>query len=43
MIEYDNIGGASKMEAEELLDFAKELRQEVLTLLNERFPDISPI
>lgn len=41
-IEYDNIGGASRAEAEELLDFVKELRTEVLTLLAEHFPDLSP-
>ena len=41
-VEYDNIGGASKAEAEELLDFAKELRMEVLKILSERFPELLP-
>ena len=41
-VEYDNIGGASKAEAIELLEFTKVLRCEVLKLLKERFPDLSP-
>ena len=35
-------GGASKAEAEELLDFTKELRTEVLQILAARFPELLP-
>ena len=41
-VEYDNIGGASKAEAIELLEFAKELRNEVLQILMEQFPELLP-
>ncbi len=37
-VEYDNIGGASRLEAEELLVFAKELRLEVISLLEKNYP-----
>lgn len=39
-VEYDNIGGASPTEARELLDFTKELKIEVLTLLRKNHPDL---
>ena len=39
-VEYDNIGGASLAEAEELLAFAKELRGEVIELLKQRHPEL---
>ncbi len=39
-VEYDNIGGASLAEAEELLAFAKELRVEVLELLKTTYPEL---
>lgn len=42
VVEYDNIGGASHAEAIELLDFVKELRQEVLEILAEKYPDLLP-
>lgn len=41
-VEYDNVGCASKSEAEELLSFVHELRQEVLELLAKNFPDLCP-
>ena len=39
-VEYDNIGGASRAEAQELLDFTKELRVEVIKILKEKYPDL---
>lgn len=42
MVEYDNIGGASRAEALELLDFTKELKIEVLKILQEKHPDLIP-
>ena len=42
-IEYDNVGGASEAEAEELLEFARELRQEVLDILAKQFPELNPV
>ncbi len=42
-VEYDNIGGASNAEALELLEFAKELKNEVLKILLEQFPNLVPI
>lgn len=38
VVEYDNIGGASHAEAIELLDFVKELKEEVLEILAEKYP-----
>ena len=40
MLEYDNIGGASRAEAQELLDFTKELKIEVLKILQKKHPDL---
>lgn len=42
VVEYDNIGGASHAEAIELLDFVKELKAEVLSILAEKYPDLLP-
>lgn len=42
MVEYDNIGGASRAEAQELLDFTKELKIEVMQILREKYPDLVP-
>ena len=39
-VEYDNIGCASYAEARELLDFTKELKIEVLNILQEKHPDL---
>ncbi len=41
-VEYDNIGGASRAEADELLAFAKELRTDVLARLKEQHPEFVP-
>ena len=41
-VEYDNIGGASHAEAQELLDFTEELKIEVLKILQEQHPDLIP-
>ena len=41
-VEYDNVGCASKAEAQELLDFVRELRKEVLELLSKNFPEVCP-
>lgn len=38
MVEYDNVGGASMAEAQELWQFAQELRQEVLEVLRRTYP-----
>lgn len=39
-VEYDNIGGASRVEVEELLEFVKELRGEVVEQLKSKFPQL---
>lgn len=39
-VEYDYVDGASESEAEELLDFAKELREEVVSRLNKKYPTL---
>ena len=39
-VEYDNIGGASHAEADELLSFAKELRIDVLENLQKKYPEL---
>ena len=39
-VEYDNIGGASRAEAQELLEFTKELKSEVLRILQEKHPEL---
>lgn len=41
-VEYDNVGGASAAEANELLEFARELRTEVLGILAKKFPELLP-
>lgn len=40
-VEYDHIGGASRSEAEELLAFVQGLRNEVLSILPEKYPDLA--
>ena len=37
-----NIGGVSRAEAQKLLDFTKELKIEVLKILQEKHPDLIP-
>ena len=39
-VEYDYVEGASATEAEELLAFVRELRNEVLARLRERYPTL---
>jgi len=39
-VEYDYVNGASETEAKELVDFAKELRKEVVNKLRERYPNL---
>lgn len=37
IVEYDNVGYASSQEALELLEFAKELKEEVISILQEKY------
>lgn len=39
-VEYDYVDGASESEAEELLEFAKELRLEVVDRLRAKYPNL---
>lgn len=39
-VEYDYVNGASETEASELVDFAKELRKEVVDKLRIRWPNL---
>ena len=39
-VEYDNIGGASRNEAIELIEFTTDLKKEVLKLLHEQYPEL---
>ena len=39
-IEYDYVEGASESEAKELIDFAKQLRSEVLQMLQAKYPNL---
>lgn len=39
-VEYDYVDGASKSEADELLDFAKELREDVVSRLRKKHPTL---
>ena len=41
IVEYDYVGGASEKDAKELLQFASELRSEVLAWLKEKHPELS--
>jgi uncharacterized protein (UPF0332 family) len=38
--EYEYVGGASKSDAEELIKFAKELRDDVMTWLKKHHPEL---
>ena len=40
-VEYDYVGGVSEDDAGELLDFARELRREVLEWMKKWHPDLS--
>ena len=39
-VEYDYVNGASDTEARELIDFAKDLRSEVVNKLKAKYPDL---
>jgi hypothetical protein len=39
-LEYDFVGGATEADADELVDFVKELEKEVLAWLKEQHPDL---
>lgn len=39
-VEYDYVGGASEEDAEELLAFTKELRQDVLAWVKDNHPEL---
>ena len=39
-VEYDYVNGASETEAQELVDFVKELRKEVVKKLRARWPNL---
>ena len=41
-LEYDYVGGASAADADELIEFARELRQAVLAWLKRKHPDLAP-
>jgi len=41
-VEYDIVGGATEADAEELIEFVKELEPEVLAWLKSRQPELSP-
>lgn len=41
-VEYDYIGGVSHAEAEELLEFARELRNATVEFLKSNYPDLAP-
>lgn len=41
-VEYDYVGGASKAEAQELLQFAQELKEKVLAYLSIHHPELLP-
>lgn len=41
-VEYDHAGGATKMDALELIDFTRELRQAVIAWLRANHPDLCP-
>jgi hypothetical protein len=41
-VEYDYVGGASREDAEELIGFCAELREQVFAWLRARHPDLEP-
>lgn len=41
-VEYDYAGAATEADAEELLNFARELNREVITWLNTHHPHLAP-
>jgi len=41
-VEYDYVGGASDADADELVDFVKELRADVLGWVKKNHPELTP-
>jgi hypothetical protein len=41
VVEYDSVGGVTMRDAEELIDFVKDLKNDVLTWLKEHHPDLA--
>jgi len=40
IVEYDYVGGASKSDADELIEFVKEFRDEVIAWLTKKHPEL---
>ncbi len=40
ILEYDEVGGASESDADELIDFVKDLRNEVVSWLKKKHPEL---
>jgi len=40
IVEYDEVGGASESDADELIEFVKGLRDEVVTWLGKTHPEL---
>jgi len=43
IVEYEYIGGASESDADELIGFVREFREEVITWLEEKHPELFQI
>jgi hypothetical protein len=41
IVEYDYVGGATHADADELIDFVKKLKNEILAWLKQNHPDLS--
>jgi hypothetical protein len=41
IVEYDYVGGASESDADELIEFVKEFRDEVITWLTKKHPEFA--
>ena len=39
-MEYDDVGGASESDADELIEFVKDLRDEVINWLKKTHPEL---
>jgi hypothetical protein len=40
IVEYDYVGGVTKADADELIEFVKELKADVLDWLNKNHPEL---
>jgi uncharacterized protein (UPF0332 family) len=40
IVEYDDVGGASKSDADELIGFVKEFKDEVIAWLKKNYPEL---